>query len=141
MQKGMSREEAIRDAYPIWIKTQFFFNPCSTFSITKKDLKSKTIELSPKEYEWLNPTEMQSYQYISSKLQDTLTTFELILFSRIVILAKDDPAVAYLLSLETISNGGFKELRAEELSEKFKFVIKRAYLLRSQKPHNNLQSQ
>lgn len=141
MQKGMSREEAIRDAYPIWIKTQFFFNPCSTFLITKKDLKSKTIELSPKEYEWLNPTEMQSYQYISSKLQDTLTTFELILFSRIVILAKDDPAVAYLLSLETISNGGFKELRAEELSEKFKFVIKRAYLLRSQKLHNNLQSQ
>lgn len=35
---------------------------------------------------------------------------------------------------ETISNGGYKELRADDLSEKFKFTIKRAYLLRAQNP-------
>lgn len=49
---------------------------------------------------------------------------------------QDDPVVSYLLNLETITNGGFKELSADELSEKFKFTIKRAYLLRSQKLNN-----
>lgn len=82
---------------------------------------------------WLNPTEMQSYKTVSSKLQKSLSDAELVQFSRIVILNKEDPVVSYLLGLETISNGGFKELRAEELSDKFKFTIKRAYLLRSQK--------
>lgn len=82
---------------------------------------------------WLNATEMQSYKTVSSKLQESLTDAELVQFSRIVILNKDDPVVSYLLGLETISNGGFKELRADELSEKFKFTIKKAYLLRSQK--------
>lgn len=82
---------------------------------------------------WLNPTDMQSYKTVSSKLQELLSDAELVQFSRIVILNKDDPVVSYLLGLETISNGGYKELRADELSEKFKFTIKRAYLLRSQK--------
>lgn len=82
---------------------------------------------------WLHPTEMQSYKTVSSKLQESLSEAELVQFSRIVILNKDDPVVSYLLGLETISNGGYKELRADELSEKFKFTIKRAYLLRSQK--------
>ncbi len=82
---------------------------------------------------WLNPTKMQSYKIISSKLQESLSEGELVQLSRIVILDKDDPVVSYLLGLETIVNGGFKELRADELSDKFKFTIKRAYLLRSQK--------
>lgn len=82
---------------------------------------------------WLNPAEMQSYKTVSSKLQESLSDTELVQFSRIVILNKDDPVVSYLLGLDTITNGGFKELRADELSEKFKFTIKRAYLLRSQK--------
>lgn len=76
---------------------------------------------------------MQSYKTISEKLQKSLSDAELFQVSRIVILDQDDPVVSYLLGLETISNGGFKELRADELSEKFKFTIKRAYLLRSQK--------
>jgi len=81
---------------------------------------------------WLNPAEMQSYKTISSKLRESLSDdAELVQFSRIVILNKDDPVVSYLRGLETISNGGFKELRTDELSEKFKFTIKRAYLLRS----------
>lgn len=83
---------------------------------------------------WLNPKEMQSYRTVSSKLQESLSDSELVKFSRIVILNQDDPVVSYLQSLETITNGGFKELRGDELSEKFKFTIKRAYLLRSQKP-------
>ena len=82
---------------------------------------------------WLNPTEMQSYKIVSSKLQESLNDAELVHFSRVVLLNKEDPVISYLQGLETISNGGFKELRADELSEKFKFTIKRAYLLRSQK--------
>ncbi len=82
---------------------------------------------------WLNPTEMQSYKLISSKLQETLNEAELVQFSRMVLLAAEDSVVSYLLNLETISNGGYQELRADDLSEKFKFTIKRAYLLRSQR--------
>ena len=84
---------------------------------------------------WLNPTEMQSYKIIASKLRKSLSESELVQLSRIVILNKDDPVVSYLQNLKTISNGGFIELSANELSEKFKFTIKRAYLLRSQKPN------
>jgi hypothetical protein len=82
---------------------------------------------------WLDTALMESYKTVSSKLRESLSDAELLQLARIVILNKDDPVVSYLLSLETIVNGGFKELRAEELSEKFKFTIKRAYLLRSQK--------
>jgi hypothetical protein len=82
---------------------------------------------------WLDPQEMESYKIVSSKLQKAFSDSELVQFSRIVILNQDDPVVSYLQGLETLSNGGYKELRADELSEKFKFTIKRAYLLRSQK--------
>src|SRR5690348_3114957 len=82
---------------------------------------------------WLDSQEMQSYEIISSKLQTYLSDSELVQFSRVVILDQDDPVVSYLQNLETLSNGGYKELRAEDLSEKFKFTIKRAYLPRSQK--------
>ena len=81
---------------------------------------------------WLSPAEMQSYKIVSSKLQESLNETELAQLSRIVLLDKEDPVVSYLQNLETITNGGFKELSAVELSEKFKFIIKRAYLLRSQ---------
>lgn len=82
---------------------------------------------------WLNSAEMQSYKIISSKLRESLSDSELVQISRIVIIDTDDPVVSYLQGLETISNGGYKELRADELSEKFKFTIKKAYLLRCQK--------
>jgi hypothetical protein len=82
---------------------------------------------------WLNPEKMQSYKMVSSKLLEFLNDSELVQISRVVILNEDDPIISYLQGLETITNGGFKELRPEELSEKFKFTIKRAYLLRSQK--------
>ena len=83
--------------------------------------------------QWLKPTEMQSYKLVSSKLQEALSQSELVQLSRIVILDQNDLVVSYLQGLETISNGGFKELRTNDLSEKFKFTIKRAYLLRCQK--------
>ncbi|MGD2169501.1 MAG: hypothetical protein PVI40_04600 [Chlamydiota bacterium] len=82
---------------------------------------------------WLNPTEMGSYKIISSKLKDYLEDAELMQFSRIVLLDPKDPIVSYLQNLKTIDNGGFHELEEEELSDKFKFIIKKAYLLRSKK--------
>ncbi len=82
---------------------------------------------------WLNSKEMSAYKIISSKLQEVLKDSELVQFSRIVLLEQDDPVVSFLLDLETIKNGGYKELSTEELSDKFGFAIKRAYLLRSHK--------
>jgi len=83
--------------------------------------------------DWLNSVDMDAYKVVASNIQQTLDSSELVQFSRVVILDQDDPVVSFLLDLETIKNGGYKELNAGTLSEKFKFVIKRAYLLRSQK--------
>ena len=80
---------------------------------------------------WLNSSELESYKLISSKLQGSLTEAELLQIARIVILDPDDQVVKFLQTLVTVTNGGYKELRAEELTDKFKFIIKRAYLLRS----------
>jgi len=80
---------------------------------------------------WLNSGELESYKLISAKLQISLTESELLQIARIVILDPEDQVVKFLQTLETLRNGGYKELRPEELTEKFKFVIKRAYLLRS----------
>ncbi|MCX6990407.1 MAG: hypothetical protein NTX49_05025 [Chlamydiae bacterium] len=82
---------------------------------------------------WLNSKEMNSYRLISSKLQEVLTEAESLQFSRIVLLDPADPTVHFLLDLETVKNGGYKEFSGEVLTEKFKFTIKRAYLLRSLK--------
>ena len=77
---------------------------------------------------WLNSKEMSSYRLISSKLQEFLTESESLQFSRIVLLDPDDQAVKFLLDLETVKNGEYKEFSGEALTEKFKFTIKRAYL-------------
>lgn len=82
---------------------------------------------------WLNRREMNSYKLISAKLQEFLTESESLQFSRIVLLDPDDQTVKFLLDLETVKNGGYKEFSGETLTEKFKFTIKRAYLLRSLK--------
>ena len=70
---------------------------------------------------------------VSSKLQDSLSDSEIVQISRVVILDQNDPVVSYLQGLETISNGGYTKLSTDELSTKFKFTIRKAYLLRSQK--------
>jgi len=80
---------------------------------------------------WLSPEKLESYKIVSSKLQEFLSDSELLQFSRAVLLDETDPVVAYLQDLKTIENGGYQELEKEELSDKFKFTIKRAYLLRS----------
>ena len=82
---------------------------------------------------WLNSSEMRSYEILSQELKKFLSDSDLVYFSRIVILDRDDPIISYLLDLETIKNGGYKELSSDALSDKFKFLIKKAYLLRSQK--------
>jgi hypothetical protein len=82
---------------------------------------------------WLTPTEMESYKIVSTKIQKYLNESELMQFARIVLLDQLDPVVSYLQNLKTIDNGGFHELKENELSDKFRFTIKRAYLLRSQK--------
>ena len=82
---------------------------------------------------WLNSSELSSYRLISAKLRAVLTGPELLQFSRIVLLDSDDQTVKFLLDLETVKNGGYKEFSGEALTEKFKFTIKRAYLLRSLK--------
>jgi len=80
---------------------------------------------------WLDPNDIEAYKLISSKLQQTLSESEVLQFPRIVLLDPEDDVVTFLLDLETIKNGGYKEFSAGELSDKFKFTIKRAYLLRS----------
>jgi hypothetical protein len=81
---------------------------------------------------WLDSKKLDSYRFISSELQKTLSETELLLLARIVILDPEDTVVKYLLGLETIKNGGYREFSGEELTDRFKFTIKRAYLLRSQ---------
>ncbi len=83
---------------------------------------------------WLNPKEMRAYELLSSKLQNFLSDSELVQFSRIVILDQSDPIISFLLELESVKNGGYKELSADALSAKFRFTIKKAYLLRSHRP-------
>ena len=82
---------------------------------------------------WLNSSKMSSYEILAEGLKKFLSDSDLVHFSHIVILDEDDPTISYLLDLETIKNGGYKELSADTLSERFKFPIKKAYLLRSQK--------
>ncbi len=82
---------------------------------------------------WLDPRKMDAYTKITSKLKDKLSESELLQFSRVVILDPKDTVVAYLQDLKTIDNGGFHELKESELSDKFGFTIKKAYLLRSLK--------
>jgi hypothetical protein len=83
---------------------------------------------------WLNPKEMDSWKIVSNKLQECLSTSEIVQLSRIVLLDQKDPVVSFLLDLEPVRNGTYKELSTETLSDRFKFAIKRAYLLRSHKP-------
>lgn len=106
-------------------KTQFLI--CAMFLREDSGNKWDFILSSP----WLDSSELESYKFISNKMQAYLTESELLQISRIVILDQDDPVVKFLRMLKTVANGGYEELRPEELTDKFKFVIKRAYLLRS----------
>jgi hypothetical protein len=82
---------------------------------------------------WLDSRKMEAYTKITSALKRHLSESEFVQLSRIVILDSNDLVVSYLQNQKTIDNGGFHELNESELSDKFGFAIKKAYLLRSQK--------
>lgn len=103
---------------------------CALF-LRKDSLEKWDIVVSAS---WLDSTTMKSYESVVSSLQKHLDKSDFVEISRVVLLNQDDSVVSYLQSLKTITNGGFEELKESELSEKFGFDIKRAYLLRSQKP-------
>lgn len=80
---------------------------------------------------WLNSNGFDSYKFIADRLQTCLTESESLQIGQIVIIDPENEAVKFLQMLETVKNGEYKELRVEDLTDKFKFNIKRAYLLRS----------
>jgi hypothetical protein len=82
---------------------------------------------------WLSLSDLNAYRIVASKVQEALKGPELMQFSRVVILDDKDPVVAFLQEGYSIKNGHFEELSGDSFSEKFKFAIKRAYLLRCQK--------
>lgn len=82
---------------------------------------------------WLTPDLRDSYKIVADKIQKTFSKEELLQLSGIVILAETDPTVAFFLNLKTVTNGHFEEANREELSDKFGFTIKKAYILRCDK--------
>ena len=86
---------------------------------------------------WLSSSEKNAYQIVISKIQAVLSSSELVQFSRVVILDHTDPVVPFLQEVCPLTNGGFKEspkdFSVEPFSEKFGFIIKKAYILRCQK--------
>jgi hypothetical protein len=82
---------------------------------------------------WLDPSEMESYKIVSNALRDHLTSSDFLNVSRIVILPAKDPVTSFLINLEVVENGGYKQLSTDDLTDTFGFEIKRAYLLRSKK--------
>jgi hypothetical protein len=82
---------------------------------------------------WLSSSELSDYKTITSKIQEVMTSSELMQFSRVVILDADDSVVSFLQESFSVTNGHIQEVSVEVLAERFKFTIKRAYLLRCQK--------
>lgn len=87
---------------------------------------------------WLSSTEKKAYKMVISKIQAALSPSELVQFARVVILDNTDPVVSFLQKVCPLTNGGYKEsprdFLVEPFSEKFRFTIKKAYILRCQKP-------
>jgi hypothetical protein len=82
---------------------------------------------------WLKAHELESYRFIDARLREFLDASQREMISRVVLLDPEDGAVKFLLEREALENGGYKEfpqLDGEELTDRFGFVIKRAYLLR-----------
>jgi hypothetical protein len=86
---------------------------------------------------WLSSSDKNAYQIMTSKIQTALDPSVLTQFSRIVILDSIDPVVSFLQEVCPLTNGGIKEsprdFSTDPLSERFGFVIKKAYILRCQK--------
>ncbi len=86
---------------------------------------------------WLKPSDKSAYIQVISKIQAKLNSSELVQMSRVVILDSADPVVSFFQEVCPVTNGGFKEsprdFSVEPFSEKFSFIIKKAYMLRCQK--------
>jgi hypothetical protein len=80
---------------------------------------------------WLDSGSVESYKIVATKVQNTLSSKEIVQLSRVVILDADDPAVQFLQDSYTVSNGAIKDIEnCEPFSQRFNFTIRRAYLLR-----------
>lgn len=80
---------------------------------------------------WLDSGDAESYKIVATKVQNLLTSDEIIQLSRVVILDADDPVVTFLQDSYNVPNGTFKEIEnCEPFSQRFNFTIRRAYLLR-----------
>ncbi len=80
---------------------------------------------------WLDSGNVESYKVVATKVQNLLSSSEIIQLSRVVILDADDPGVAFLQNSYSVPNGTSKEIEnCEPFSRRFNFTIRRAYLLR-----------
>lgn len=80
---------------------------------------------------WLDSGNVESYNIVATKVQDLLSSDEIIQLSRVVVLDADDPVVSFLQDSYTVPNGTFKDIEnCEPFSQRFNFTIRRAYLLR-----------
>jgi hypothetical protein len=82
---------------------------------------------------WLNSSEIDSYKKVSSEIQTSLTSEELMQLARVVILNPNDTLVVSLQNEFSVKNGKPKDVSSEFFIEKFPFKIKRAFLLHCQK--------
>ena len=80
---------------------------------------------------WLDSGNAKSYHLVAKKVQNLLSSEEIIQLSRVVILDADDPVVAFLQDSYSVPNGTFKNIEnCEPFSQRFNFTIRKAYLLR-----------
>ncbi|MBI5273406.1 MAG: hypothetical protein HY861_05445 [Chlamydiia bacterium] len=82
---------------------------------------------------WLNPGDMNAYNTIIDRFRGVLVQADLMQFSRLVILDANDPVVSFLQDSCVITNGHIETLPGDVFSEKFKFTIKSACVLRCQR--------
>lgn len=80
---------------------------------------------------WLDSGNFESYKIVATKVQNLLTSDEVIQLSRVAIIDADDPAASFLQDSYSVPNGTLKEVEnCEPLSRRFGFTISQAYLLR-----------
>ena len=86
---------------------------------------------------YLETSEGGNYEIVASKVQPGLMPDEFSKLSRIVVLDRDDPAIAFLQEECPLTNDEIKEscrdFSIEPLSEKLGFIVERAYILHSRK--------
>ncbi|HSW86599.1 MAG TPA: hypothetical protein VLG49_03765 [Rhabdochlamydiaceae bacterium] len=87
---------------------------------------------------WLDSRALDSYEKVAKKVQKCLNETEIVQLARIVILDINDPGVVFLQDLYSVPNGSFVEVsNCGPLTERFGFVIKRAYVLRCVKGNSS----